>query len=88
MIIFLFIGLFARFSFVMPGSPLGFQLVGYLAIIIGALTWWFGITYFVNKVRTRFNVRGIWILNRIIGVVVIIASIIGIVLAIAGKSLS
>ena len=88
LIIFLFIGLFARFSFVMPGSPLGFQLVGYLAIIIGALTWWFGITYFVNKVRTRFNVRGIWILNRIIGVVVIIASIIGIVLAIAGKSLS
>ena len=88
MIIFLFIGLFARFSFVMPGSPLGFQLVGYLAIIIGALTWWFGITYFVNKVRTRFNVRGIWILNRIIGVVVIIVSIIGIVLAIAGKSLS
>lgn len=88
LIIFLFIGLFARFSFVMPGSPLGFQLVGYLAIVIGALTWWFGITYFVNKVRTQFNVRGIWILNRIIGVVVIIASIVGIVLTIAGKSLS
>ena len=86
--IYLFIGLFARFSFVMPGSPLGFQLVGYLAIVIGALTWWFGITYFVNKVRTQFNVRGIWILNRIIGVVVIIASIVGIVLTIAGKSLS
>lgn len=84
----MFIGLFARFSFVMPGSPLGFQLVGYLAIVIGALTWWFGITYFVNKVRTQFNVRGIWILNRIIGVVVIIASIVGIVLTIAGKSLS
>lgn len=57
LIIFLFIGLFARFSFVMPGSPLGFQLVGYLAIILGALIWWFSITYFVNKVRTRFNVR-------------------------------
>lgn len=26
LIIFLFIGLFARFSFVMPGSPIGFQL--------------------------------------------------------------
>lgn len=88
LIIFLFIGLFARFSFVMPGSPLGFQLVGYLAIILGALIWWFSITYFVNKVRTRFNVRGIWILNRIIGVVVVIASVVGIVLAIAGKSFS
>ena len=88
LIIFLFICLFARFSFVMPGSPLGFQLVGYLAIILGALIWWFSITYFVNKVRTRFNVRGIWILNRIIGVVVVIASVVGIVLAIAGKSFS
>lgn len=88
LIVFLFIGLFARFSFVMPGSPLGFQLVGYLAIILGALIWWFSITYFVNKVRTRFNVRGIWILNRIIGVVVVIASVVGIVLAIAGKSFS
>ena len=88
LIIFLFIGLFARFSFVMPGSPLELQLVGYLAIIIGALSWWFGITYFVNKVRTRFNVRGIWILNRIIGVVVMIASVVGIVLAITGKSFS
>lgn len=88
LIIFLFIGLFARFSFVMPGSPLEFQLVGYLAIIIGALLWWFGITYFVNKVRTRFNVRGIWILNRIIGVIVMIASVVGIMLAITGKSFS
>lgn len=88
LIIFLFIGLFARFSFVMPGSPLGFQLVGYLAIILGALVWWFSITYFVNKVRTRFNVRGIWILNRIIGVVVMIAAIVGLVFAATGKSLA
>lgn len=88
LIIFLFIGLFARFSFVLPGSLIGFQLVGYLAIVLGAVTWWLSITYFVNKVRTRFNVRGIWILNRIIGVVVMIASVIGIILAIAGKSLS
>ena len=85
---FLFIGLFARFSFVMPGSPIGFQLVGYLAIILGALGWWFSITYFVNKVRSRFNLRGIWVLNRIIGVVVMIAAVVGIVLAIAGKSFS
>lgn len=88
LIIFLFIGLFARFSFVMPGSPIGFQLAGYLAIIIGAVTWWFGITYFVNKVRARFNVRGIWILNRIIGVIVSIAAIVGFVLASIGKSFS
>lgn len=88
LIIFLFIGLFARFSFVMPGRTLGFQLVGYLAIIMGAISWWFGITYFVSKVRNRFNVRGIWVLNRIIGVIVMIASVVGLVLTLSGKSLS
>ena len=87
LIIFLFIGMFARFSFVMPGSELGFQLVGYLAIILGALLWWFGITYFVNKVRARFNVRGIWILNRIIGVIVMLASVISLVYTILGKTI-
>ena len=87
LIIFLFIGLFARFSFVMPGSAIGFQLVGYLAIILGALLWWFGITYLVNKVRSRFNVRGIWILNRIIGSVVMLASVISLVYTILGKTL-
>ncbi len=86
LIIFLFIGLFARFSFVMPGSPLGFQLVGYWAIILGTLLWWFGITFFVNKVRTRFNLHGIWMLNRIIGVVVMVISVAGFVFTASGKA--
>ena len=87
LIIFLFIGLCARFSFVMPDSPLELQLVGYMAIVLGALCWWFGITYFVNKVRTRFNVRGIWILNRIIGSIVMLASVVSIVYTILGKTI-
>ena len=87
LIIFLFIGLFARFSFVMPGRPVGFQLVGYLAIVLGALLWWFGITYLVNKVRTQFNVRGIWILNRVIGSIVMLASVISLIYTILGKTL-
>ena len=87
LIIFLFIGLFARFSFVMPGSPVGFQLVGFLAIILGAILWWFGITYSVNKVRTRFNLRGIWMLNRVIGSVVMLMSVVSFVYTILGKTL-
>ena len=87
LIIFLFIGLFARLSFVMPGSAIGFQLLGYFAIILGALLWWFGITYLVNKVRSRFNVRGIWMLNRIIGSVVMLASVISLIYTILGKTI-
>ena len=75
------------FLFVMPGSPIGFQLVGYLAIVLGALLWWFGITYFVNKVRTRFNLRGIWILNRVIGIVVMLISVAGFIYTILGKTM-
>lgn len=87
LIIFLFIGFFARFAFVLPGIPIVEQLSGYLGILIGALTWWFFITYFASKVRTKFNLRGIWMINRIIGVVVIVVSMAGIIFTLLGESL-
>lgn len=87
LIIFLFIGLFARLSFVLPGIPIPIQTTGYIAIFTGALLWWFGITFFVNKVRNRFNLRGIWMINRIIGAVVIVISVLGFVFTMLGASL-
>ena len=44
-------------------------------------------TFFVNKVRTQFNLRGIWILNRIIGGIVIVVSVFGLVFTLMGESL-
>ena len=87
LIIFLYIGLFARFAFVSEGILIFEAVTGYIAIALGALLWWLGITYFVNKVRSRFNLRGIWILNRIIGTIVIIASILGFIFTLMGESL-
>ena len=87
LIIFLFIGLFARFAFVSEGVLVFEAVTGYLAIALGALAWWFGITFFVNKVRTQFNLRGIWILNRIIGGIVIVVSVFGLVFTLMGESL-
>ena len=81
------VGLFARFAFISPGVLLFEAVTGYLAIALGALSWWFGITYFVNKVRARFNLRGIWILNRVIGSIVAIVSILGLVFTLMGESL-
>ena len=86
LIIFLFIGLFARFAFVLPGMPVYEEVIGYLAILLGALSWWFGITFFVSKVRTRFNLRGIWLINRIIGGVVIVVSLLGFIFTLLGAS--
>lgn len=87
LIIFLFIGLFARFSFVIPNIPIYEQIVGYLAIGLGAVSWWFFITFFINKVRSRFNLRGIWMINRVIGVIVMIISIAGVILTMSGASI-
>ena len=87
LIIFLFIGLFARFAFVQPGVVVFEEITGYLAIASGALVWWLGITYFVNKVRTKFNLRGIWILNRVIGSIVMLVSVAGLIYTLLGESL-
>lgn len=87
LIIFLFIGLFARFAFVLPGIPVAEQLIGYFAIFLGAITWWFGITFFVDKVRVRFNVRGLWMINRIIGGIVIVVALFGFIFTLLGESL-
>ena len=77
LILFLFIGLFARLNFFLPESRLGHYIVGYISIIMGALIWWFTITYFISKVRTRFNLRSLWLINRGIGVFIILMSLAG-----------
>lgn len=76
-IIFLYIALFARFNFILPDDKLYSIILGLAGIVIGALSWWFIITYLVGKLRKIFNVRGLWLMNRIIGVVIIILSVVG-----------
>lgn len=73
LIIFLFVAMFGQFTFVLSDNPWP-QLVGYVFIVVGALAWWFGLTWLIDKVRNRFNVRGIWIINRCIGAVVMVVS--------------
>ena len=83
-IILLFLGLFTPFNFMLPEQSFFMQFVGYLSIFGGAMLWWFFITYVVNKLRSRFDVRGIWIINRVIGCVVMAASFISAVLMLTG----
>ncbi len=75
LIIFLFIAMYGQMTFILPDNWI-LQIVGYLALIIGAVGWWFLLTWLINKVRNKFNVRGIWMINRIIGTVVMVVSII------------
>lgn len=77
LILFLFIGLFARFNFFSSDSRIQDYLVGYASIIAGAALWWFTITYFIDKVRLKFNLRSLWIVNRCIGSIILIMSAFG-----------
>lgn len=75
LIIFLFLALYAQFAFVISDHPFE-MVVGFLSIVAGALLWWWGLTWLVDKIRTKFDENGIRIINQAIGVAVIIGSLI------------
>ncbi len=75
LIIFLFMALFAQFAFVIPDHPFE-MLVGFASIVGGALLWWYGLSWLVDKLRVIFDNSGIRIINQIIGAVVIIFSVV------------
>ncbi len=79
LIVLLYIDLFARFGFILPDHSVGMIVGGVGCIGIGAVCWWLFITYIVSKLRKWFNVRGIWLMNRIVGSIIIALSIIGVV---------
>jgi len=75
LIIFLFMGCFAQFAFVVPNHPIE-MTVGYLSIVFGALLWWYGLTWLIDKIRGIFDTTGIRIINKVIGSAVIIFSMV------------
>lgn len=84
LILFFIIGLFARFNFLLPEFRYYHYILGYASIFGGALLWWWLITFFVNKVRAHFNVRSLWIFNRIISGILMIMALVGLYKGFAG----
>jgi len=75
LIVFLFLACYAQFAFVLPNHP--FEMcVGFMSIVAGALLWWFGLTWLVDKIRGKFDYNGIRLINQVIGWVVMICSVI------------
>ena len=62
LIIFFFMALYAQF--------------GFTCVPVGALLWWYGLTWLVDKIRGKFDVYGIIIINKVIGSIVVIFSLI------------
>ena len=81
LIVLLFLGLFARFTFALPANSFWDMMNGLGGIAAGAVVWWFVVTYFVSKMRGWFNIRGIFLLNRTVGIIILGLSVGGIVLS-------
>lgn len=79
LILFLIISFYARFNFLSPDYHYYHYLIGFIFIFVGALLWWFIITLFVNKIRSKFNVRSMWLVNSIIGVVILLMAAFGLI---------
>jgi threonine/homoserine/homoserine lactone efflux protein len=76
LIIFLFMALYAQFSFgLQPDKPIEL-IAGFTSIVGGALLWWWGLTWLVDKIRLKFDNNGIRLINQIIGMVVMLGSVI------------
>ena len=84
LIILLFLALFARFEFVVIDQPVE-QFIGIISLLGGALLWWGGLTHMINKVRNSFQMQTIGRINRIIGIVVMVASVVGVIFTLCFK---
>jgi threonine/homoserine/homoserine lactone efflux protein len=76
LIIFLFLALYAQFSFGLQLDKPIELVAGFISIVGGALLWWWGLTWLVDVIRLKFDNNGIRIINRIIGTLVIVGSVI------------
>lgn len=83
LILFLIIGLFARFNFPAPEMKFYYYIVGFAAIFFGAALWWKFVTFAVDKLRLHFNLRSMWLINKIIGGIILLFAIVGIYTAIS-----
>ena len=75
LIILIYIALFAHFNFISPEEKLFSISIGLLGILAGALSWWLLITFLVGKLRKIMNLRSLKIMNRTVGIVIIVLAV-------------
>lgn len=74
LIIFLFLATFNMLTFVIPNHWLA-QTVGYMSIVGGAMIWWSGLTWVIEHMSDRMGPDFALKLNRTIGIIVLVVSI-------------
>jgi threonine/homoserine/homoserine lactone efflux protein len=77
LILFVLIALFARFDFLNENTTLFLNVIGILSILGGAFLWWSVLTYLVSRFRDRLSYSGLKLMNRIIGIIIIVIGTFG-----------
>ncbi len=79
LIVLLILPLFAAKGFPAECTHFYDFILGYVFIVVGALLWWWGITYIVDKVRSRINMGSMMLINRIMGALILAIAIYGLI---------
>lgn len=79
LVIFLFIALFAKFSFVTEETTFLENICGIVFIMTGAFIWWTIVVNIVNMFRDRFNIRRLNRINQITGIVLVVLAVISLI---------
>ena len=74
LVIFFYMGLFAFFTLPVDDFSTTLKLQTYLYVLFGDVCWWFSVSTFINRLRNRFDLRGLWLINRFMGTMQIVAS--------------
>ena len=85
--IFLFIGLFARFTFLSDAPSPIYLVMGIVSVFGGASLWWLFLTFIASTFKKRFNFRGLWLLNKITGILIALLAFIGLIGSLLGISI-
>ena len=88
LMIFLYIGLFAQYNFISSESHFMEIAIGICSVFTGAALWWFLITLLASIFRKRFNIRGLWILNKATGLLIFVIALVALIGSISGFSLT
>ena len=88
LMIFLYIGLFAQYNFISSESHFMEIVIGICSVFAGAGLWWFLITLLASIFRKRFNIRGLWILNKATGMLIFVIALVALIGSISGISLT
>lgn len=77
--IFLFIAIFAGLNIIKGSHDLISNIIIFTGIFIGASTWWFTLTSFVNIYRAKFRLKNLWWLNKITGILIALFGLVALI---------